>query len=263
MPRIEINSLDDERLYPYRQLKGNNRVQWAGRFIAEGLRVVERLLQSDFQTESVLVSERREEKIADQVPNHVPLYVLPQQLTEILVGFNFHTGIVACGLRRPAPKLRDVANGAPGSLIMVCPNIHDPDNLGQIIRLSSAFGASAVAVGPGSADPFSRRVLRVSMGYALLLPVVQSENLLDEVRELQREGGYHLTATVLDEQAIPLHRFQRPERLAVLLGNEAWGLEPEWVDLCDHRITIPMRQGTDSLNVAMSAAIFLYYLTLE
>jgi TrmH family RNA methyltransferase len=47
--------------------------------------------------------------------------------------------------------------------------------------------------------------------------------------------------------------------MTLLLGNEADGLAPEWVGGCDERVTIPMAQGTDSLNVTVAAGIFLHY----
>ena len=55
----------------------------------------------------------------------------------------------------------------------------------------------------------------------------------------------------------------RPARLAILLGNEAQGLDDQWIDLCDRRLTIPMQRGTDSLNVAIAAAVFLYHFTAD
>ena len=59
----------------------------------------------------------------------------------------------------------------------------------------------------------------------------------------------------------PWRRPSRPDRLALLFGNEAQGLDPSTIAACDRRITIPMKMGTDSLNVAVSAGVFLYHFT--
>jgi len=80
---------------------------------------------------------------------------------------------------------------------------------------------------------------------------------------LMSSRNVHLVGSVLSESAQPLERFHRPERLALLLGNEAQGLGPQLESLCDHLVTIPMRLGTDSLNVSIAAAVFLYELTRE
>ncbi|MBC7816284.1 MAG: hypothetical protein IAG10_05270, partial [Planctomycetaceae bacterium] len=69
------------------------------------------------------------------------------------------------------------------------------------------------------------------------------------------DGGIQTT-----ELAEPLGRADRPARLALLFGNEANGLGPEWLELCDRRLTIPM-QAADSLNVAVAAGIFLHHFT--
>jgi TrmH family RNA methyltransferase len=75
------------------------------------------------------------------------------------------------------------------------------------------------------------------------------------------EWGFELMATVLDPTAEPLHTATRTNRLAILFGNEHGGLSPEWIELCDRRVTIPMAGDADSLNVAVAAGIVLHYVT--
>jgi tRNA G18 (ribose-2'-O)-methylase SpoU len=74
------------------------------------------------------------------------------------------------------------------------------------------------------------------------------------------QRGYEAAACVLDPEAVDLRAWARPERLALVLGNEAFGLSEAWLGSCPHRITLPMSGGTDSLNLATAAAIFLYAL---
>jgi len=262
MPRIAIESLDDHRVQMYRHLKASNLLRDGRLFIAEGTKLVERLLASDFQTESVLIAERREEDWAGKVPPEVPLYVVPQQIGEQLTGFNFHVGVLACGIRKPASTIDEVLSHDRTRLtVVICPNCDNPENLGAIIRISSAFGIDALLLGRSCCDPFSRRVLRVSMGTALRLPIVESVDLEQDVRRLREEWKFELIATVLDETATPLSCAQRRDRVGLLFGNEADGLDERWQLLCDHRLTIPMRLGTDSLNVAIAAGIFLHHFT--
>jgi tRNA G18 (ribose-2'-O)-methylase SpoU len=261
MPLVPIRSLDDPRLDIYRDLKRSNLTRWSGRFIAEGAKVVERLLASDFPVESVLVSERRVEQLFATVPVDVPVLVVPQELAEQLVGYNFHTGVLACGRRKPAPDLDVLLRDAASPVTLVaCPNVDDPENLGAIIRLCRAFGVAALLLGGECADPFSRRVLRVSMGNAFRLPIVDSEDLRRDLEHLRAAWRVELTATALDQGAEELTGAGRAERIALLFGNEAHGLDREWIELCDRRITIPMHGGTDSLNVAVAAGIFLFHL---
>ena len=143
--------------------------------------------------------------------------------------------------------------------VVICPNCDNPENLGAIIRIGAAFGIDALLLGRGCCDPFSRRVLRVSMGAALRLPILESPDLERDARRLRDEWQVELIATVLDNTAEPLAQATKPIRLGLLLGNEADGLDARWQALCDRRLTIPMQAGTDSLNVAIAAGIFLHH----
>ena len=67
-----------------------------------------------------------------------------------------------------------------------------------------------------------------------------------------------MIASVVGEGADELREFQRAERVVVLFGNEAQGLRTDEVALCDRRVTIPMKWGTDSLNVSVAAGIVLF-----
>jgi tRNA G18 (ribose-2'-O)-methylase SpoU len=259
MPREFIKSIDDPRLESYRNLKDTNRTRWAGLFITEGEKLVRRLLASDYPIESILLSDRFEPQLASLVPPEATLWVVPDALVEQLVGFNFHRGILACGRRKPDPQLEQLAPLGRRTTLIVCPNVQDPENLGSILRITAALGGDGVIVGTAAADPFSRRVLRVSMGAALRVPVRQSSNLAADLRQLAGPLGVQLAATVLDPTAEPLAHATRPERFALLLGSEGHGLLPEIVAECQRKITIPMHGGTDSLNVAVAAGILLYH----
>lgn len=261
MPVLRLSTLDDPRLEPYRDLKSTNLTRWSGRFIAEGRRVVRRLLESDFVTESILLSERKCDFLESGVPDDVDVLLVPQTLAEELVGYNFHQGVMACG-RRKAP--RDLAAVIPAdagvaALLVACPRMTDPDNLGGLIRLCAAFGVRGLLLGRGCADPFSRRTLRISMGAAFKLPIVDCDDLAADLRRLREDYGLRLSATLLDESAVPLSRTANASRRVLLFGNEADGLEPEWVALCDERLTIPMAASADSLNVTVAAGIFLHW----
>jgi tRNA G18 (ribose-2'-O)-methylase SpoU len=262
MPAIPITSLDDPRVAPYRNVKDRELARDGERFIAEGEHVVLRLLASEYQTESVLLSDRRAAELVPRVPEHVPAYVAPHAVMEQVLGIKFHAGVIACGIRRPSLTLDELVPKSMSRLtLVICPDISNVQNIGSLIRLSAGFGADAMILGQHCHDPFWRQSIRVSMGTIFKLPLLQSDDLVRDLGRLQREWGVELAATVLDDDAEPLSQAGRREKFGLLFGNEAQGLGKEWINACDRRVTIPMKLGTDSLNVAIAAAIFLYHFT--
>jgi tRNA G18 (ribose-2'-O)-methylase SpoU len=289
MTQIPVSSLEDPRLAPYRNLNQRNLTRQSGLFIAEGQKVVDRLIESSFEIDSILAEPAYADRYEQKVAADVPIYIVARDLLEATIGFNFHRGILACGRRQPRTSIdplltqtrraseglttqaRSVSEGsstqarrasegsaAGRQTILICPEIHDPTNLGSLVRTAAALGCACLVLGSRCADPFSRRVLRVSMGAALYLPIIEAVDLAADIRTL-RASNFELIAAVLDPTAEALHRASRPERLAILLGNEAHGLAEEWLSLTDRRVTIPMHENVDSLNLTIAAAILLYH----
>jgi tRNA G18 (ribose-2'-O)-methylase SpoU len=260
MPLFPIATLDDPRLAPYRTLKDHYIAARHGLFIAEGEQLVKRLLASKFRTQSVLIADRRLEELGPLFAEDIDVYVVTQSLMNELAGIKFHSGVLAAGIRQPPPTLEQLLSPNAATIkLVVCPEIAIAENLGSMIRLAAGFGADALIVGPRSSDPFLRRTIRVSMGTTFYLPIVESTDLAVDFTLLKQRWGVHCVAGVLDGTATPINSAARHDRLALVFGNEAQGLDPRDIALCDERVTIPMKLGTDSLNVAIAAGIFLYH----
>lgn len=232
-----------------------------GYFVAESQFLVQRLLDSPFHIESILVDDQA--KIPELPPQRVgqfPIYVLSRSDIKELVGYNFHRGIMACGLRPRRSSIDSVFtdNVPHTSTILAASKIGDFENMGAIIRAACAFGADAILLDDGCADPFARRSLRVSTGHAFKIPIVESEDFNADLTKLAAMGFEHF-ATVLSDTATPLSEVRRAPRSVLLVGNEGYGLEQETLAHCPHQITIEMQRGSDSLNVAMATGIFLYH----
>ncbi|HEV3166057.1 MAG TPA: RNA methyltransferase [Isosphaeraceae bacterium] len=260
MPRVLIDRLDDPRIAIYRNLKATNLTRHTDLFVVEGEKLLDRLRQSRFPLASVLVTDRHEPRLASRVPDDVPRYVVPHALIDAIVGFRYHLGVLASGRRRPWPGLDETIRAAgPRLALIICPQLDSPENLGSIVRIGDVFGVDAVVVSDRCPDALSRRVLRVSMGSSLRLPVIESDDLKHDVAQLGSEWAIQRIAAVADPSAEPFDAPPRADRLALFLGSEAHGLAPEWIERCDRRVTIPMRPGAESLNVAVAAGILLHY----
>ncbi len=260
MAMERVTDVDDPRIALYRDLPRSNLTRPSGLFIAEGGLVVARLLASRFEIASVLLDERCVEEFGPRLPSQVPIYVVPHEKISQIVGFKFHRGILACGRRLPSPSLADVLSlEAPHLTVVVAVDVNDPENMGAIVRTSAALGVDLLLASHRCADPFSRRVLRTSMGAVFRLPLRVTQELSSDLALLRERYGVELTATVLDERAEPLKMARRSPRFGLLLGNEGHGLPEAIVAQCNRRVTIPMASGVDSLNVAVAAGIVLYH----
>lgn len=255
-----VTTIDDPRLAVFRDLPSSNLTRPSGLFIAEGWLVVERLLASRFPIDSVLLDERFVDDVLPKLPDAATVYVVPHDWVSEIVGFRFHRGVLACGRRLANRELESlVPLDRRRLLIVVASDVNDPENMGTILRNSAAFGADLVLANFRCADPFSRRVLRTSMGTVFQVPLYQTEDLASVVRRLQDEWQVELAATVLDDEAEPLRTAERPDRFGLVFGNEGHGLPDSLAALCRRRVTIPMHGVTDSLNVGVASGIFLYH----
>jgi tRNA G18 (ribose-2'-O)-methylase SpoU len=262
MPRISITDIDDPRIAVYRDLNRSSPSREPGLFIAEGHLLVGRLLASSVRVLSILCTDHGAGQLPDRVLEGLPVFVVPTAAIHRVVGFRFHRGMLACGRRAPSASLESLAaRKRPRGTLVVCPWIADPTNLGGIVRNCCAFGADGLILGPSCADPFSRRVVRVSMGTVLRLPIRESCDVAADLTALRDIWHYELVATVLEPSAESLPGVTRRCKTALLFGNEGHGLAAPWREMADRQVTLAMQRDTDSLNVATSTAVFLYHYT--
>jgi TrmH family RNA methyltransferase len=137
-----------------------------------------------------------------------------------------------------------------GPLCVALWGVHDPGNVGTIIRSALAFGASSVALGPGSADPYSHKAVRASMGALFSVPLAR-------VRSPQELPGRRIALAARAGE--PLHEIPGGE-VTLVVGAEREGLPDEVLAACDAVAHIPIAHA-DSLNAAMAATVALYDLT--
>src|SRR3954464_13191498 len=142
MPTVFVNSLDDPRVALYRNLKDHELDRRGRFFIAEGEHLLRRLLASEFEIESVLMSDRRVEELSPLVGDRAPIFVVPQSLMHDIVGMKFHSGVMAAGRRKGRATIDAVIpKNRENLLLVICPEIANVENIGSLIRLSAGFGA--------------------------------------------------------------------------------------------------------------------------
>ncbi len=186
-----IESLEDVRLEPYRHLRTKNLTRFSGRFIAESRPLVQRLIESNYEIESILIDDSYLAEAKSWVPPHIQVLALPHTWIDELLGFHFHRGFLACGIRKPMVEFQpELASSNSRTWVAAFAiGVQDPENLGVILRTCAGLGIQDCLLGPGTADPLSRRVLRVSMGGVLKLNLFSASDPLSLLTTLHSAGS--------------------------------------------------------------------------
>ena len=257
-----IETLDLPELAPYRTLKRAAEHKAQGIFVAEGDKVVHRLLASSLTVISVLLPEHR---LAEYEPalrtrwENISVYaVTEKRVLEELVGFEMFQGVLAVANVPAICSLNDLlARCRSPRLFVAADGLTSAENIGVLVRNCVAFCAHALVVGETSASPFLRRAVRNSMGTVFQLPVIESTNLAGSLNEMRTLGIRCIAAHPrTDQKNLSIANFTRD--CCVVFGSEGNGISPAVLAACDEAVAIPMAATVDSLNVASAAAVFLY-----
>lgn len=157
---------------------------------------------------------------------------------------------ILCLIKTPQPKPLEV------NRIVVLDGLQDPGNCGTIWRTADAAGFEGMLFGEGSADPFSPKVVRSTMGSIFRVPCERSASLGQRLAQLRKEG-YAIVVSSL--QGGPF--FEREElgpKVALAIGSEARGICEAVRQQATHEYKLPMLGGAESLNAAVAAGIMMY-----
>ena len=212
-----------------------------GLFVAEGIKVIGELLNSDFRLEKLFASEAIFEVAKDQ-------FVLIEERELKKISF-LKTPQTALGLFKiPQRNL-----GVLQDLTLALDGVRDPGNLGTIIRLCDWFGVKNLVCSKDTVDCFNPKVIQSTMGSITRVNVVYRD--LSEFLQSQNIMSY---GTFMNGENVYQKRLQ--QKSVLVLGNEANGINSEIENLITEKISIPQfgqSQETESLNVAAATAIFL------
>jgi TrmH family RNA methyltransferase len=166
------------------------------------------------------------------------------------------SGVVALAVR-PRHALADVLSPRhTHPFLIVAVDVQDPGNVGAMVRVAEAAGATAVMVAGASADPFGWKALRGAMGSAFRLPLVREADAMRAIDALDAAGVRVIAAAAGQAQAFD--RADWSGAIAICLGSEGAGLPEGILRRAGLRVSIPMQSPVESLNVAVSAALLAY-----
>jgi tRNA G18 (ribose-2'-O)-methylase SpoU len=257
----KITSFELPELAPYRSMKYQHEHRQQRIFVAEGEKVVRRLLESYFEVISVMLPEKwlkDFETLLVARPETIPVYVAEKALLEQLTGFSMYQGVLAVGrVPEPVPFEQILAESPRPRLFLAADGLSNAENIGGLTRNCAAFGAQALIIGETSASAYLRRAVRASMGAIFKLPVLETNHLEKLLGTLRQHGIRSIAAHPHAENRL-LARADLTRDCCLVLGSEGQGIGASVLAACDEAVSIPMRMGVDSLNVGSAAAVFLY-----
>jgi len=158
-------------------------------------------------------------------------------------------------------------------LILVAHNLRSTHNVGSLLRTCDGLGIDEVWLSgytpyplqktdsrlPHLAQKLDRQIAKTALGAQKTVRWHHDADITNVIADLKKHG---FTVAALEQapQAIALGTFEPPDKLALIVGREVEGLEPEVLALCDQTLEIPMFGQKESFNVAIAAAMALYHL---
>jgi TrmH family RNA methyltransferase len=182
------------------------------------------------------------------------VYEIPNEIFKTLQETEHSQGILAT-VRLPGFRLSDVLNTVP-ALIIILGRLQDPGNVGTILRLGEAFGATGCVALTGTASFHNGKVLRASAGSVFRMPHVAGADLAGLTGALKASSIRLVGTSPAAHSSIEEWDWRTPT--AILVGNEGSGLSSEEQASCDTVLRIPHCRTVESLNSAIATAVILY-----
>ncbi len=232
------------------------------RFLAEGGRLCEEAIKSGWKVERVIycpsflqsLRARQALQLAEERG-----VAVDEVASEVFVGLSdtMHSqGIIAIVEKRaPEGDPIERVRGVPRCMWVGIEKLHDPGNMGTILRTADWLGVDGVVIGKECVEVYNPKVVRASMGSVFHLPIYEVEDFVGVLRRFQTFSSVLYGADQSGDFSYSMLRYA-PKKV-LLLGDEVEGLSQEVNALLQHRVSIPRRGGGESLNVAIAAAIML------
>jgi RNA methyltransferase, TrmH family len=227
------------------------------KFLVEGSKLIIEALNSELQCEIVLGLQSFFDENSDfsneLIRRKTRIEIVKSLELEKLSDTKNPQGVVAVFEQ----KSSSTKNYSP-KLIVALENVSDPGNMGTIIRNCDWFGVKHIILSPGCAEIFNPKVIRSSAGSVFHLMIDETNVFYDDLLKLKSDSYKILCA---DLNGLSIYEYNQPEKIILVLANEANGPTQELLNIVDHTITIPGKGKAESLNVASASAVILSELT--
>lgn len=251
-----ITSKDNESIKAIRKLKEKKYRDISNEYIIEGIKLIQEAIQEKAKIKTIVVCD--DCKTTGGIPNDI-LYEIAkynciyvnEKVFNLITDVSNPQGILAVIEKNSSESEIDYKE----DVIVVLDNIQDPGNLGTILRTLDSIGLKQIILSKESADGYSPKVVRSTMGAIFRVKIIESDNLEKTIKEIKKHK-FKVYATSL-ENSKSIYEVDYTKS-AIIIGNEANGVSKTLLDIADERIKIPMLGKTESLNASVATGIVLY-----
>ncbi len=248
-----ITSAQNSKIKLVRALQGRAKERReAGAFLAEGVRLVEEAVISNWGFRFVLfdetLSERGESQVEGLRSRGVDVDEVSASVMKSLSETETPQGILAVLEFVELP----ITNSP--NFILIPDQIRDPGNLGTLLRTAAAAGVQAVLLPPETADAFAPKVVRSGMGAHFRLPI--HSMTWDDINQVVKLAGLQVFLADMDGESC--WETDLRQSLALIVGGEADGASEQARELTNQKISIPMNENIESLNAGVAGSILMF-----
>jgi RNA methyltransferase, TrmH family len=251
----QITSLQNTKVKLVNRLRSKRGREQENLFVIDYERDLERAIEQGYETEFILYCPDIADESVLQLVADTPIYDVPQQIMNKVSYRENSTGIVAVMRSKPAKGLSELQQASAQNVLGLV-DLRKPGNMGALLRTADATEFDAIILVDMSLDLYNPNIIRSSTGACFLDNIHQLDTLstIDFCKSINMQV---VAAYVNGNKTLYDVNFR--QKTAIMLGTEDKGLSQQWVTNCDELVNIPMAgRISDSLNVSVSGAIFMY-----
>lgn len=251
-----ITSKENEIVKKIKKLKEKKFRDLENSYIVEGIKLVKEAIDENQNIKYVVICEdcinndMIDQKVLYEIAKLNCIYVT-DKVFKYITDVSNPQGILAVVEKNNSNNKINYSE----DIILVLDGLQDPGNLGTILRTVDSANLKQIVVSKDTVECFNPKVVRSTMGAIFRVNIIESENLLETLKDI-KENGYEIIVTSLDTKN-SIYDIEYNKKV-IVIGNEGNGVSKEIQDFADYKVKIPMLGKTESLNASVATGIILY-----
>lgn len=251
----KISSVHNQHVKDWKKLLTHKGREQSQTYLLDGWHLVEEAIKSGQKLTDLIATTDELDQHRDIVARFSNVYEVTDQVMRAIVGSQNPQGIAAIST---LPNTHQAPSGKLSGAWLLLDRVQDPGNVGTMVRTADAAGFSGVVASSKTADFFNPKVVRSMQGSQFHLQLFEGD-LAKWINDFQK-ASLPVYGSELNPQAKSVWDVQPTDGFALIMGNEARGMDKRLLEQTNENLYIPMKGKAESLNVAVSAGILMFAL---